>query len=94
MEESFINPYIGECLESESAISSTRRMCRILYAKYKKADLNKFMTKQYQHLKTEECKRLLNLLSEFEDLFGGTLGTCNITPVDLELRYNAKLVCL
>ena len=51
-EESFINSYINECIESESAISTTLRMRRILDAKYKHEDLNKVMTKQYQHLNT------------------------------------------
>ena len=32
-QESFINAYINECFESESAISATRRMRRILDAK-------------------------------------------------------------
>ena len=52
------------------------------------------MTKQYQHLKTEECKRLLNLLRIFEHLFDGTLGIWNIISVDLELRGDANQVCL
>ena len=49
-EESFINSYVDECIEYESVISSTHRMHRILYAKYKKVDLNKVMTKKCQHL--------------------------------------------
>ena len=68
-------------------------MHRILDAKYKKADLNKVMTKQYQQLNTKELERLLNLLWKYEELFNGTLGTWNTTPVDLELRDDAKLVC-
>ena len=43
-EEYFINLYIYECLESKSSIISTRRMCIVLGAKYKKADINKVMT--------------------------------------------------
>ena len=35
MKEYFLNPYDNECLESDSSISSTRRMRRILDAKYK-----------------------------------------------------------
>ena len=37
-------------------------MRRILDAKYKKADLNEFMTDKCQHLNTEEHERLLILL--------------------------------
>ena len=49
-EESFVNLYINECLESKNAISSTYRMRRILDVKYEKADLNKVMNEQCQHL--------------------------------------------
>ena len=52
-EESLLNPYVDECFESENMINPTRRMLRILDAKYEKDDLNKVMTKQYQHLSTE-----------------------------------------
>ena len=48
------------------------------------------MTKQFQHLNNKECKRLLNLLWKNENLFDGTLGTWNTTPVYLELRGYAK----
>ena len=52
-----------------------------------------FMAKQYQHLNTEERCRLLNLLNKFKDMFDGTLGTWNTTPVNLELKDKAKPVC-
>ena len=52
-EESFINSYVEECLESESEISSTLRMCRTLEAKYEKYDLNIVMDKQYQHISSK-----------------------------------------
>ena len=42
-EESFINSYVKKCLKSDSAISSTRRICILLDVKYKKADINKVM---------------------------------------------------
>ena len=68
-------------------------MRRILDSKNENADLNKVMTDQFQHLKTEEHERLIILLRKYEDLFDGTLGTCNTTRVDLELRDNVKPVC-
>ena len=68
-------------------------MRRILDAKYENSDLNKVMTKQCQHLKTEEGDWLLILLNEYKDLFDGTLGTWNTTPVDFEFRDNANPVC-
>ena len=49
-EESFINAYVDKCLEYEGTISSTRRIRRILDARYEKADLNKVV---YEH-----CQRL------------------------------------
>ena len=40
-----MNAYVSERFESESTIGATRRMRRILDAKYEKADINKVMTK-------------------------------------------------
>ena len=68
-------------------------MRRILDAKYKKYDLNKVVTKQCQHINAEERKILLILLKKFEDLFDGTLGAWNNTPVDSELKDDEKPVC-
>ena len=84
--------YIDECLESESAISATHIISRILDYTYEKADLDKFMTEQCQHLKAKEHKRVLILLRKFEDMFDVTLGTWNTTPLDLELKDDAKPV--
>ena len=64
-EESVINAYVSECFESESAISATRIMCRILDANYEKADLKKVMNEQRQDLNTKERERLLNLLQKY-----------------------------
>ena len=50
LEESFIKLYVDELLKSKSSTSSTRRTPRILYAKYEKSDLGKFMTEKCQHL--------------------------------------------
>ena len=52
------------------------------------------MTKRFQHLNTEERDRLIILFRKYEDLFDGTLGTWNTTPVYLELREDVKPVCL
>ena len=48
-EKSFINAYINECLESEGATSSNRRMHRIMDARYKNYELNKVMYEKCQH---------------------------------------------
>ena len=42
-EESFVNLYVNKCFESNNAKSPTRRMRKLLDAKYEKADLNKFI---------------------------------------------------
>ena len=62
-EESFINLYVDKCLEYESAINATRRMHKILDTKYTKANHNKVMNEQYQHLNYEERKIILILSS-------------------------------
>ena len=92
-EESFINAYVDECLDSEGTISSTRRIHIILDAKYKKADLKQVMDKKCQHLIPNEREILLHLLRKFKSLFYGTLGTRKTTPVDLELKDDATSVC-
>ena len=59
-EESFVNLYVDECFKSNNTISSTLRMLIILYAKYKKSDLNEVMTEQCQkHLTTTYHNRVL-----------------------------------
>ena len=70
-----------------------RRIHRIPDAKYEDSDLNTVMAGQCQHLNTKENYMLMSLLRKFEDLFDGTLGTWNTTPVDLELNYDVKPVC-
>jgi hypothetical protein len=44
---------------------------------------------QCQHLDTHQRKELLALLTEFEDLFDGTLGIWETEPVHLELKEGA-----
>ena len=65
-EESFINAYVNECLESEGKMSSTRIIFRILVTKYEKADLNKVMDEQCQHLSPNEQWILLHILEKLK----------------------------
>ena len=51
------------------------------------------MAKKCQTINTAEHYRLLKFLRKFEDMFNGTLGKWNTTPVDLELKDNTKPVC-
>ena len=48
------------------------------------------MSEKCQHLNSKESYRLLTLLRKSEDLFVGTLGWWNNTPVDLELKDDAN----
>ena len=69
-------------------------MCRILDAKYEKANINTVVKKNIQNLNAAERHRLLNLLMKPKYMFNGTLGTWNTTPADLGLKYDAEPVCL
>ena len=66
----------------------------ILDAKYEKTDLHKFMETQCQHLKMTQRNDLLKLLQKFEELFDRTLGTWKTDQVYLDLKEDAKPVCL
>ena len=52
------------------------------------------MENQCQHLKMTQSNELLQLLQKFEELLDGTLGTWKTDPVDLELKEDAKPICL
>ena len=75
-------------------MNSTRRMRRILDEKYEKADLNKVMTKQCQHLTATERHRLLHLLNKFEGFLTERWVRGKTTPVGLEIKDNVNPVCL
>ena len=68
-------------------------MCIILGPKYKRADLNKVVTKKCQYLSLDESEIHLDLLSRFEDMLDVTLGTWNSKPAYLRLNYDTKPVC-
>ena len=48
--ESFMYAYAEEINKSEQVRTSTKKLNQILYSKYKKAYLNKFMKNQCQYL--------------------------------------------
>ena len=76
-------------LEPKSTVLATQRAVRILDANYKKADLPE-VVKTCTHLSQSEQNELLEVLEEFEDLFGGTLGDWNTEPVNFKLKSGAK----
>jgi hypothetical protein len=67
---------------------ATKRIKEILEAKYEKADIPKLVSEQ-KHLKTSHQTKLRTLLTEFEDLFDGTLGKWRGRDYNIELKENA-----
>eukprot|EP00957_Ditylum_brightwellii_P120101 9164506-Ditylum_brightwellii.AAC.1 len=55
----------------------------ILKAKYEKADLRKEVEDNCPQLNLSQCKQLTKLLTKFEKLFDGTLGTWKNTKYDI-----------
>ena len=58
----------------------------ILDANYKKADLQAIVKDNCTHLSSEDQTLLLELLTEFEPLFDGTLGAWKTAPVAFTLK--------
>ena len=76
--------------EPKSTLEATQPVVRIFDAKYEKADLNAVITDNCKHLSVPDQKKLLKLLTEFEDLFDGTLSDWDTEPVSLKLKEGAK----
>ena len=91
----------GEALEQELLYAhdpdttDAARIQSIIESKYTPADLNKIAA-ECTHLNSGEQKQLIKLLTKFEDLFDGSLGTWKTDPIQLELKdpnckpYHAK----
>ena len=77
-----MDAYIEEVFESENVRSPTRISCKILDAKYEKAELNKFMNKKFQHQSEDQKNYLPRLLQKFEDFFNEALGTWKRDTID------------
>eukprot|EP00804_Cyclotella_cryptica_P020334 CCRYP_014060-RA/>CCRYP_014060-RA protein AED:0.31 eAED:0.31 QI:0/-1/0/1/-1/1/1/0/510 len=76
--------------EPSSTQEATKRVVHILDAKYEKADLQSVVCTNCTHLSVQDQNKLLELLTEYEELFDGTLGDWNTDPVSLELMEGAK----
>ncbi len=76
--------------EPQSTAEAMQRMVKILDTKYEKADLQAIVRDKCAHLKSKEQTSLLELLTDFEPLFNGTLGTWKTMPVAFELKERAK----
>ena len=69
--------------------SETKRMKRILDAKYSKADI-KTITESSTHLDNQGRNELYTLLNKYECLFRGNLGTWYVKPYDIKLKPDAE----
>ena len=76
--------------EPHSTQEATQRVVHILDAKYEKADLQSVVSANCTHLSLQDQNKLLELLTEFEELFDGTLGDWNTEPVSFELKEGTK----
>ena len=63
---------------------------QILNAKYEKADLSKVIREEYHHLSDNQQIELLKLLTKYETLFDGTLGTWKGLKYNIDLKDNIK----
>ena len=86
----FTNSYVKEVYELEHFHTSTKLLHVIVYAEYKKADLQKVMENQCQHLTTTQRNKLLRLLQIFEELFNRTRGNWRTDTVYFELQDKSK----
>ena len=76
--------------EPKSTLKAMQWVVKILDAKYEKADLNAVVADNCKHLSVPDQEKLLKLLTEFEDLFDGTLGDWGTEPVSLKLKEGVK----
>jgi hypothetical protein len=73
-------------MELHNTQDATKRVMRILDAKYKKADLQAIVRDNCKHLSANQQKKLLQLLKKYESLFDGTLGDWKTKPVSFQLK--------
>jgi hypothetical protein len=73
-------------MELQSTQDATKRVTRILDAKYQKADLQSIVRDNCKHLSANQQKNLLQLLKKYELLFDGTLGDWKTKPVSFQLK--------
>eukprot|EP00804_Cyclotella_cryptica_P010824 CCRYP_008760-RA/>CCRYP_008760-RA protein AED:0.09 eAED:0.26 QI:0/0/0/1/0/0/2/0/511 len=76
--------------EPSSMPEATQRVVHVLDAKYEKADLQSIVSTNCTHLSLQDQNKLLELLTEYEEIFDVTLGDWNTDPVSLELKEGVK----
>jgi hypothetical protein len=73
-------------MEPQSTQDATKRVTRILDAKYQKADLQSIVRDDCKHLSADQQKKLLQLLKKYELLYDGTLGDWKTKPVSFQSK--------
>jgi hypothetical protein len=73
-------------MEPQSTQDATKRVMRILDAKYQKSDLQLIVRDVYKHLSVDQQEKLLQLLKKYESLFDGTLGDWKSKPVSFQYK--------
>ena len=69
--------------------AETKRMRRILDAKYSKADI-KTIAESYTHIDHQERNELYTLLKKYECLFDGNIGTWHGKPYGIKLKPDVE----
>ncbi len=73
-------------MEPQSTQDATKRVMRILDAKYQKVELQSIVRDNCKHLSTNQQKKLLQLLKKYELLFDITLGDWKTKLVSFQLK--------
>jgi hypothetical protein len=73
-------------MEPQSTQDATKRVTRILDAKYQKADIQSIVRDNCKHLCADQQKKLLQLLKKYKPLFDCTLGDWKTKPVSFQLK--------
>ena len=85
-----LNEIFQLATESKAAKEATNRVTKILDAHYEKANIVETIKKNCSHLSDKKQQQIINLLNNYEELFDGTLGDMNTSPVHLEVKEGAK----
>ena len=76
--------------EPHSTHEATQRVVHILDTKYEKADLQSVVSANCTHLSLPDQNKLLELLTEYEELFDGTLGDRIAQLISFKLKEGTK----
>ena len=82
---------LAKNMEPKSTELASQRIVEILDAKYEKENLPELVENECSHLNPTKKLKLLELLTEFEDLFDGTLGDWECEPVSFQLKEGSTL---